>query len=47
MLKLLKAVADASDQQIATDPWRIAMVKPPPFAPELVKAGACRDRQLR
>jgi hypothetical protein len=47
MLKLLKAVANASDQQIATNPWRVAVVEPPPFPAKLVKAGACRNGQLR
>ena len=31
MLDFLNAVADPSDQQVATDPWRLAAVKPPPL----------------
>ena len=32
VLDFLKPVADPPDQQVATDPWRLAAVKPPPFA---------------
>ena len=27
----LEAIADPSDQQVATEPWRLAAIKPPPF----------------
>ena len=32
VLDFLEPVADPPDQQVATDPWRLAAVKPPPFA---------------
>ena len=35
----LKPVADAADQQVAADPRRLAAVKPPPFAAELIETG--------
>ena len=35
----LKAIADRTDQQVATDPWRLAAVQPPPFAAQLIKVG--------
>ena len=47
VLKFLEPVADPPDQQVATDLWRLAAVKPPPFAAEFIGAGAVRGRQLR
>ena len=47
VLNFLEAVADPPDQQVATDFWRLAAVKPPPFAAEFIGAGAVRGRQLR
>jgi hypothetical protein len=44
MLDFLEPVPDPPDQQVAADPWRLAVIKPPPFAAELIEAGACRDR---
>ena len=35
----LEPVADSSDQQVATDPWRLAPIKPLPFAAKLVETG--------
>ena len=31
----------SANEKIAADSWGLAAVKPPPFAAELVKAGAC------
>ena len=41
VLKLLAPIGDPAKEKIAADPWGLAAVKPPPFAAELVKAGAC------
>ena len=38
MLNLLKAVANPTDYQVATNSWRFATVKPPPFAAEFIEA---------
>ena len=46
VLDFLTPVADSAHQQVATDPWRLAAVKPPPFAAEFIKAEAFRSRQL-
>ena len=39
MLDFLEPVADSSDQQVTTDPWRLAAIKPSPFAAKLIEAG--------
>ena len=39
MLDFLKAVANPPQQQVATDLWRLAPIKPSPFAAELIEAG--------
>jgi hypothetical protein len=39
MLDFLEPVADPSDQQVTTDPWRLAPIKPSPFAPKLIESG--------
>jgi hypothetical protein len=39
MLDFLKAVADTPDQQVTTDPWRLARIKSSPFAAELIETG--------
>ena len=38
MLDFLEAVADPPQQQIATDPWWLAVIKPSPFAAEFIEA---------
>jgi hypothetical protein len=38
MLDLLAPIANSSDQQVATDPWRLGAIKPSPFAAELIEA---------
>src|SRR5665811_1428141 len=40
VLKLLASIGDPAKEEIAADPWRLAAVKPPPFATQLVKTGA-------
>jgi hypothetical protein len=40
VLKLLAPIGDPAKEKIAADSWRLAAVKPPPFAAGLVKAGA-------
>ena len=35
----LEPVADPADQQVATDPWRLAAIKPSPFAAKLIETG--------
>ena len=42
VLELLAPIGDPAKQKIAADPWGLGAVKPPPFAAELVKAGACQ-----
>ena len=42
----LKPVADPADQQVATDPWRLAVVKPPPFAAQFIKCRATEAIEL-
>jgi hypothetical protein len=42
MLDFLEPVADSSDQQVTTDPWRLAPIEPSPFMAKLVKAGLAR-----
>ena len=39
MLDFLELVADASDQQVTTEPWRLAPIKPPPSAAKLIETG--------
>jgi len=39
MLDFLEPVADSSDQQVATDPWRLAPIKPSPLAANLIETG--------
>jgi hypothetical protein len=46
MLEFLKSVADPPDQQVATEPWWLAAVKPAPLAAEFIEAGTHQDRQL-
>jgi hypothetical protein len=40
MLDFLEPVADSSDQQVTTDLWRLAPIKPSPFAAKLIETGA-------
>ena len=48
MLDLLPSIADSSDQQVATDPWWLAAIKPSPIAAELIEAGVVqRERWAR
>ena len=42
MLDFLEPVANSPDQQVATDPWRLAAIKPSPFAAQLIETGAVR-----
>jgi len=44
VLDFLTPVADPPDQQVATDPWRLAPIKPSPFAAEFIKAEAFKSR---
>jgi hypothetical protein len=37
-LDFLQAVADPPQQQIATDPWWLTVIKPSPFAAEFIEA---------
>lgn len=39
MLDFLEAVADTPDQQVTTDPWRLAPIKPSPSAAKLIETG--------
>ena len=39
ILDFLEPVADSSDQQVTTEPWRLAPIKPSPFAAKLIAAG--------
>ena len=39
MTDFLEPVADSSDQQVTTDPRRLAPIKPSPFAAELIETG--------
>ena len=39
MLDFLKPVGDPTDQQVATDPWRLAPIKSSPFAAKLIETG--------
>jgi hypothetical protein len=39
MLDFLEPVADSSDQQVTTDPWRLAPIKPSPIAAKLIETG--------
>ena len=39
MLDFLEPVADPPDQQVATDPWRLARIKPSPFVTKLIEVG--------
>jgi hypothetical protein len=34
----LKSVTERKDQQVATDPRRLTVVEPPPFAPQFLEA---------
>ena len=43
MLDFLEPVADSSDQQVTTDPWRLAPIKPSPFAAKLIDPGVVQD----
>ena len=43
MLDFLEPVADSSDQQVTTDPWRLAPIKPSPFAAKLIETGVVQD----
>ena len=45
MLDFLEPVADSSDQQVTTDPWRLAPIKPSPFAAHLFEGGALQASQ--
>ena len=38
-LDFLEPVADSSDQQVTADPWRLAPIKPSPFAAKLIETG--------
>ena len=39
MLDFLVPVADSSDQQVTTDPCRLAPIEPSPFAAKLIETG--------
>ena|SRR5689334_4050723 len=39
MLDFLEPVADSSDQQVTTEPWRLAPIKPSPFTAKLIETG--------
>ena len=39
ILDFLEPIADSSDQQVTTDPWRLAPIKPSPFAAKLIETG--------
>ena len=39
MLDFLEPVAHSSDQQVTTDPWRLAPIKPSPFTTKLIETG--------
>ena len=39
MLDFLEPVAHSSDQQVTSDLWRLAPIKPSPFAAKLIEAG--------
>jgi hypothetical protein len=41
VLKFLAPIDDPAKEKIAASPWWLAAIEPPPFAAELVKAGAC------
>jgi len=47
VLEFLEPVPDPPDQQVAADPWRLAVIKPPPFAAQVIDTGTVRGRQLR
>ena len=47
VLEFLEPVPDPPDQEVTTDPWRLAAIKPSPFAAQVIDTGAVRDRQLR
>ena len=46
MLDFLEPVADSSDQQVTTDPWRLAPIKPSPFAAKLIETGVRKLKTL-
>ena len=39
MLDFLETIANSSRQQVATKLWRLAAIKPSPFAAKLIEAG--------
>ena len=39
MLDFLEPVADSSEQQVTTDPWRLPPIKLSPFTAKLTEAG--------
>ena len=43
MFEFLEPVADSSDQQVTTGPWRLALIKPSPFAAKLIETGVVQD----
>jgi hypothetical protein len=45
MLNFLEPVAESSDQQVTTDSWRLAPIKPLPFAAKLIEVTHHRGRQ--
>jgi hypothetical protein len=42
MLDFLEAVADTPDQQVTTDPWRLASKKPSPFEAKVIETGVVK-----
>jgi hypothetical protein len=38
----LKPVADPPDQQVTTDPWRFASIKPSSFEAKLIETGVAQ-----
>jgi len=46
VLDFLETVTDPPDQQVATNLWRLAAVKPPPFVTQFITAEAFKSRQL-
>ena len=47
MLDFLEAIANSSRQQVAAKLWRLAPIKPSPFAAKLIEARAVRGGRQR
>jgi hypothetical protein len=43
MLDFLEPVADSSDQQVTAKLWRLAAIKPSPFAAKLIETGVVQE----